>query len=346
MLTSRNAISKVVLLRPGALGDVLALRPAVRFFREVFPHAQVCVVAPGERGAFFAREGWADRAFDWDRSAFSWLFSGGIDEPPTALRAVFSGSDIIVAYQDFSGEEEEQGFARCLDLLAPAAGKVYCPSRPPQDHDHGQPIGEWLLRAAIAFCATYGLLGDYVADLDILTATRIEMAPPVFPSLDKPYFMLHPGSGSTRKNWPLAHFIELARLLATLTDCDGTPSFSRCLVSSGEADGDLGRRLADAVPGALHAEGLGLEQVAALLAGARLYVGNDSGVSHLAAAVEGPAGETPTAVVLFGPSDATVWAPPGATVVEAGADIGSVGADDVFAVITQILEHRCGCGGH
>ena len=56
-------------------------------------------------------------------------------------------------------------------------------------------------------------------------------------------------------------------------------------------------------PGVIAVEGLTLPQVAALLHDATLYLGNDSGISHLAAAV-GARG-----VVVFGPSDPAVWAP-------------------------------------
>ncbi|HNT87980.1 MAG TPA: glycosyltransferase family 9 protein, partial [Candidatus Hydrogenedentes bacterium] len=48
--------------------------------------------------------------------------------------------------------------------------------------------------------------------------------------------------------------------------------------------------------------------IAGILAGARLYIGNDSGITHLAAAVGCPT------VAVFGPTDPTVWAPRGARV--------------------------------
>ena len=47
-----------------------------------------------------------------------------------------------------------------------------------------------------------------------------------------------------------------------------------------------------------------LAELAAWLAGARLYIGNDSGISHLAAAVT-------SSIVLFGPTDPAIWAPRG-----------------------------------
>jgi ADP-heptose:LPS heptosyltransferase len=58
-------------------------------------------------------------------------------------------------------------------------------------------------------------------------------------------------------------------------------------------------------PRVVHASDLSLAQVAALLRCAALYLGNDSGISHLAGAV-GTRG-----VVLFGPTDPRMWAPRG-----------------------------------
>ena len=51
---------------------------------------------------------------------------------------------------------------------------------------------------------------------------------------------------------------------------------------------------------------LPLRQLAAVLAEFQLYVGNDSGVTHLAAALGGPA-----VAAIFGPSDPVIWAPQG-----------------------------------
>jgi ADP-heptose:LPS heptosyltransferase len=51
-----------------------------------------------------------------------------------------------------------------------------------------------------------------------------------------------------------------------------------------------------------------LYELARWLAGARLYVGNDSGITHLAAAVGTPV------LALFGPSDPGIWAPRGENV--------------------------------
>ncbi|HJS58510.1 MAG TPA: glycosyltransferase family 9 protein [Vicinamibacteria bacterium] len=110
------------------------------------------------------------------------------------------------------------------------------------------------------------------------------------------FLALHPGSGSPRKNWPVERFAALADALA--------PQEPFALID-GPADRAVSARLASIAQRAVLARDRSVSFVAALLQRARLYVGNDSGVSHLAAAVG-----TPT-LALFGPTDPVVWAPVG-----------------------------------
>ena len=95
--------------------------------------------------------------------------------------------------------------------------------------------------------------------------------------------VLHPFSGSLRKNWPFDRFEQLATRLSR----------------------DMAVKWA-ARPDWVRFENL--DELGAWLAGARVYAGNDSGVTHLAAAASVPT------VALFGPSDPRVWAPRGARV--------------------------------
>lgn len=103
------------------------------------------------------------------------------------------------------------------------------------------------------------------------------------------YAIIHPFSGSKAKNWPLERFQELARALEW-----GLP-VRWC---AGPEDPPL--------PGAVRIDDL--YELACWLATARLYVGNDSGITHLAAAVGTPV------LALFGPTDPAVWAPRGPNV--------------------------------
>jgi hypothetical protein len=111
---------------------------------------------------------------------------------------------------------------------------------------------------------------------------------------------LHPGSGAEGKNWPRASYEALASSLAG--------SGMRVLVFAGEAERERGEGAWPDIPGVVHGSGFDLTQTAALLSGCRRYVGNDSGVSHLAALLGVPS------TVIFGPTDPLVWAPRGGCV--------------------------------
>jgi hypothetical protein len=106
---------------------------------------------------------------------------------------------------------------------------------------------------------------------------------------------LHPGSGSAHKNWPAGNFADLARRLASERErvwwIIGPAEEGMTLPADARVwrDPDLG-------------------VLAASLSRCRLFVGNDSGVTHLAAACGCPT------VVLFGGSDPRVWMPRGGRV--------------------------------
>ena len=102
---------------------------------------------------------------------------------------------------------------------------------------------------------------------------------------------MHPGSGSPTKNWH--GFAEIVRLWRRRRD-------AAVLVMLGPAES--GGNAADTIEG-IDIEGIPLPKVAALLEACDLYLGNDSGISHLAAAVNA------RGVVLFGPTDPRNWAP-------------------------------------
>jgi len=139
--------------------------------------------------------------------------------------------------------------------------------------------------------------------------------------------VVHPGSGSVAKNWPLDRFAALAARLAA----SGPLAW---VIGPAEEESGVVAALAGTTSGAVTWRGLPLADLASRLAGARLFVGNDSGVAHLAAAAGCPV------VVLFGASDPAVWAPRGkiVTVVGDGAcGMASIGLEPVAAACRDIL---------
>lgn len=124
---------------------------------------------------------------------------------------------------------------------------------------------------------------------------------------------IHPFAGSAKKRWPLERFLELAHLLARSMPVEW------CAGPEDELPG--ARRFDD------------LYELACWLASARIYIGNDSGPTHLAAAVSTPV------VALFGASDPAVWAPRGPRVtVAAAAAMNDIMVEQVAALVRRISE--------
>jgi ADP-heptose:LPS heptosyltransferase len=121
-----------------------------------------------------------------------------------------------------------------------------------------------------------------------------------YEAVEKGFIALHPGSGSRKKLWPVEKFSDLA---ARITGDLGL----HVIVFIGPAEREYlgsGFELMRSMH-AVVADNLPLIQVASLLDRCRCYIGNDSGMTHLAAAVGVPT------VALFGPTDPEIWGPRG-----------------------------------
>lgn len=125
--------------------------------------------------------------------------------------------------------------------------------------------------------------------------------------------LVHPGSGSPTKNWPAERF-------AAVTGALRRPV--RLIV--GEADQPVSAQLGQRLNRLEHPS---LEMLAARLAGCHAYLGNDSGVSHLA----GLCGAR--TVVMFGPTDPTVWRP-------IGPEVHVMPFESDPAEVASLLENR------
>jgi hypothetical protein len=136
---------------------------------------------------------------------------------------------------------------------------------------------------------------------------------------------IHPGSGGRRKCWPVERYAKLAVELSCKRGL--TP-----LVFFGPADEGLRDAFEAAMPpGVLWevAENRPLREVFALLSCCRAYVGNDSGMTHLAARV------CPV-TALFGPTDPKVWSPLGREVHIVCAENGDLSKVTVEQVLKML----------
>jgi ADP-heptose:LPS heptosyltransferase len=140
-------------------------------------------------------------------------------------------------------------------------------------------------------------------------------APDTLPRIDtgieprEGFVILHPFASSPTKRWPLEHYRRLAEMLGEVSWCAG--------------------------PGEVLDNAVRLEnlfELARWIARARAYVGNDSGITHLAAAVGTPV------VALFGPTDPVIWSPRGPQVrVVSGTSLPSISPKVVFDVLASLV---------
>lgn len=303
---------RCLVVHPGALGDVLLAGPALAHLRALGFRTTLAVTS--RLVALFARSGLVDDACDLESLSLHRLF---VETPdPGALDAIAS-CDALVCWLGAGDPAFRANLAR---LGRPA---VVARATPPGSGRH----------ASRHLAETLAPLGPLPSSLPAprfgvaeggramagawLAARGIAPGEPV---------VIQPGAGSSAKVWP--GFPTLARRLrgADLP----------LVALAGPADGPVVEALLRS--GALAGESLArdwpLPDVAALLSLARGAVGNDSGPTHLAAAVG-----CPTAAI-FGPTDPAVWAPLGARVrVVAGRPSGAPWADvdQVEAALRALL---------
>ena len=139
--------------------------------------------------------------------------------------------------------------------------------------------------------------------------------------------VLAPGSGGMTKCWPRERWLELANALALRGHAVDV------VVGPTEIERDDPRRWSWPVRTTFVAD-LSVVALAHRLATARVFVGNDSGTTHLAAMLGVPT------IVLFGPTDPRVWAPPFPEVVVLRSPTGAVAtiaSDDVVRALDRSL---------
>ncbi len=113
-----------------------------------------------------------------------------------------------------------------------------------------------------------------------------------------PVLLVMPGSGAREKNWPLPYFVEV---IEWWRDQMG----GKTVIALGPVEEERSGFECILRPGCTIARGLSLAQLAAIISRSELYLGNDNGVTHMAAALGIPT------VALFGPSDVHRWGPRG-----------------------------------
>jgi ADP-heptose:LPS heptosyltransferase len=306
----------ILIIRAGALGDTILLLPIFSALKHRFPNALLEVIGYPTPLSLPLHAGLIDRIRSIDDADMAGLFK---DEESTSDRIVsYIGrfETIIACCRDL-----DQTLQRNLSRSAPDARIVVVDPFPPA----GIHAVDWYFTALRVFDI---LSGDkpprMVIPEDDIASGRSFL---VRHGLHPPVIAVHPGSGGRQKCWPASSF---AAVIDRLTD-QGINLLLICGPADREVlrDVEVHRRSSDRV--VLLGDPPPLK-LAAVLSVCDSFLGNDSGVTHLAAAVGCPT------VAIFGPTDPVMWGPRGQHVTILSCEGGEwVDVDTVLSTLSKIL---------
>lgn len=298
--------NKTILLHQGALGDRVLVWPLLHALGACLDKAE-----PGVERLFWGR----DHIRAWQRAlgygscppalerALEGLYSGRRAPELMGTRLVW----LCVERAPFIAPEMPDGPEIAWLFTAPPGGKTHAARAVLQQAMQArllpkQDAGMLLVAAQAAWQTMFGgpLAGENSAEASVL---------------------LLPGAGHRDKQWPLQHFIALAKGLRA--------AGQTVAWALGPVEEERGMTLPKNEI-AHHPQDL--DALALLLRSATLVVGNDSGPMHLAA-MHG----VPT-LALFGPTDPAVWCPLGGEVMAGSAELDGIAVEAVLSVALCILE--------
>jgi ADP-heptose:LPS heptosyltransferase len=268
---------------PGALGDLLLVLPTLRRLRRRAGDPRVTLVVAEPLRALARASGVAEEVASLDDASSAWLFGG--TTPPAWLAA-------RPAVWTWLGGRDAPVRARLARVADPV-------------HVLSVERGAGCHHAAIAYARAAGVGGGRTA---LAAEARLDApdspgARRLLAQLARPVLAMHRGAGAGAKRWPPEAFAAVAaawrRRGGDVVDVLGPAE---------EGDGPCA--------GTVPVRGWGLCDVAALLGRVDAYVGNDTGVSHLAGAA-GARG-----VVVFTATDPARWRPLSSAIIafRAGTD--------------------------
>jgi heptosyltransferase-3 len=276
----------ILIWHQGALGDLLLAGPALAALRGRYPQARLTALGQPEPWGLLARR--LGLAAVWDSGEARWAPLTHGSPLPLELRARLAAFRLALVFSPRPREVLLENLGR-----AGISGVFWIPSFPEAGRE---PVAALQARHLAALGLNY--------EPRPWRLERLEARNPGQGFEPGPWLAVAPGSGHPLKNWPLSHYYEATRALAWEHQL-------QVVWLLGPAD----EQILPIIQGLAAAQGhlvlanQPLVKVAARLQPCRLYLGNDSGLTHLAAAAGAGA-----VLGLFGPTDPAVWAPLGANV--------------------------------
>jgi ADP-heptose:LPS heptosyltransferase len=275
---------KILVVHQGALGDLILALPAIKALREFLQPGWLEMAGHPWTLALVQGRPYADGIMDINRADMAALFQDNAPLPAT-LKGHIGHFDAALCFS------RSEVLAR--NLRRAGIRQVFTLPSFPEKRVH--------------------VIDHHLSSLKAIGIAGVPTPPEIFPlrwaqEEAKAFFLqkgwdldmicaIHPGAGSRKKAWPAARFVALARALAS--------TGRRILIIEGPADKAAAQEVAAGLGDIryLLVQDLPIARLAALLGLVSLFIGNDSGVSHVAAALKKPT------IALFGPTDPCVWAP-------------------------------------
>ena len=308
-----NLAMKLLIIRPSALGDTLMLMPAIAQLRD---SAEIVLV--GRSPGIDIMSPYVDHCIDYERSGWHRLFLEDLDGDQAFS---LPDADCAVAFlSDPNGNVN-----RNLKSHLTETPIHFFPAFPPGEAD---------LHVALYLAQSLEKAGLPIdPEKSLEDASRRPLLKGEYLAVQKDRIVFHPGSGGKGKNHPPDFWLQL---IGKLTSLFPSIPFSKAIILLGPAEEELRPFFTRN----LRVEGIEilftpeLEQLQSVLSQAPLYVGHDSGITHLAAMLG-----TPT-IALFKNSSVQQWRPLGPAVKVIQSEEGSTG------LIVKILEEMMPLASH
>jgi heptosyltransferase-3 len=301
---------RILIIRGGAIGDFILTLPVLAALQSRFPGRHIEVMGYPHIAQLALAGGLAAKVRPIEARSMATFFAKGCDLD-AQMSQYFSSFTLIVSYLYDPDGVFQENIERCT-----FAEFITAPHRP----DEKQKI-----HATDVFLKPLEQLA--IANPDNVPRLALKEPPPeTLP--EGRWVAFHPGSGSERKNWPERKWGELLQEVTRQSDAG-------LLMVGGEAEGDRLQRLSAGLPPNRFklARNLPLPALAGMLKQCSIFVGHDSGITHLAAALGLPG------IVLWGDSSEVIWAPrnPRMAVVREERGLVALPVAQVMGRLTAIL---------
>ena len=297
---------RALVIQPGAVGDVILTLPLVRYLRRDRGLKRLDLMGHTQRLQYLLNRTDISQILDMERLPLHKLFEDTSDSPcdvQDELVKLFKPYDLIITYLYDPKGLFERNLSQLANMTHPA-DVITLPLRPPADYQghvaafYIESFNTQIPDGSTEISVSNWLQIPFVSQLGSDTLRGREILAQHIPDYHNP-ILLHPGSGGVEKCWPLHNFTELARLLK---HHEFDPIILLGPAEQHRWEGAKIKAIESEVP---VIKELTLEEVLCLLSSCSAYVGNDSGITHLAASLGLPG------VAIFQPQNCDHWTPLG-----------------------------------